>query len=288
MGYVLLGHGGMDFDPMHTSPEMESIAIPRGTTIQFYTDANQVLSFDPGEPDIWKRFHAPWPPLDSSHVTYNLTLQSYNAEDHWARDFLNSQQFGGNEVFVSGMNCSSPIHLCNGTPETCPTKPEQAANGMTHQCDGILGRLHGDLYWFACALFVGVAAENRPVVEAAMGDRVRGVTLGTDPDATVSDAERQRIEGMNQYTLKYIESGDVLPCLLAGPVLLMGGGHNNSVIQRLRLNYSGDVFDGQVKVDKGGDSAPDWFDVYGVPPHKQRMATAAFNRISRGSMVQFH
>jgi hypothetical protein len=240
----------MDFDPSRTSPEMETVAIPQGTTIQFYIDANQMLAYDSRELDIWERLQAPWPPLDSSRVTYNLTL--FSAEDLWAYELMNNPQFGGNEILLPGRNCPDPAHLCNGTPETCPTKPEQVAEGMTHQCDGILGTVHGDLYWLACAYFMGVAAEAQPAVEAAMGDRVRNVTLGDNPDATVSEAERQTIEQMNQIALSYTPSGGVLPYMLAGPVVLIGLGHSPFLENRLLHDYTRDIFQGQIRVLKGG------------------------------------
>ncbi|MFF4935071.1 hypothetical protein ACFY2H_40440 [Streptomyces griseofuscus] len=285
MGYVLMGHGGMEIDRYHTSPDMETVAIPQGTRIQFYADAGQMIGYCSQQLDIWERLQAPWPPLDSSHVTYNLVLS--NAEEKLADNLMNNPQFGGNEILLPGRNCPDPVHLCNGTPETCPTKPEQVAEGMTHHCDGILGILYGDLYWLACTSFSGITAETRPAVEATMGDRVRSVLLGENPDAAVSEAELHYIEQMNLTSLSYIDSEEVLPYVLAGPVILIGIGHGPFLEERLLWDYSGDTFHGQMRVLKG-DGYPDWFDIYGVPQHKQGIVQAAIRRISMGADVVFH
>ncbi|MEU9979308.1 hypothetical protein [Streptomyces sp. NPDC051014] len=288
MGYVLIGHGGMEVDPSRTSPDMGTVAIPQGTTIQFYSDSGQGVIFGPSQLDIWQQIQAPWPPLDSSHVTYNLVLS--NAEENLASALMNSPQFGGNEVLLPGRHLSDPIHLCSGTPETCPTKPEQVAQGMVHQCDGILGLLQGDLYWLACTSFIGVSAEARPVVEAKLGDRVRNVLLGEDPDATVSEADRQQIDQFNQFAFADADPDDVLSYMLIGPVILIGSGHGISYQNRLLLAYRGDTFQGQMRVVKAGEDGdvPDWFDVYGVPQSKQALVRTAIRRISKSADVVFH
>ncbi|MEU9979263.1 hypothetical protein [Streptomyces sp. NPDC051014] len=295
MGYVLIGHGGMEVDPSCTSPEMATVAIPRGTTIQFYSDSGQVLSFGPTGPDIfgptgldiWQQLQAPWPPLDSSHVTYNLTLS--NSEETLAYAFRNNPQFGNNEVLLPGRNFPDPIHLCNGTPETCPTNPEQVAQGMLHECNGVLGLLQGDLYWLACTSFIGLSAEAQPLVEAKLGDRVRGIRLGEDPDAsaTVSEDERKQIERFNQMAFDYSYDKDSLSCTLIGPAVLIGPGHGIPYQNRLRIAYHGDVSEGQIQFSKGGADGPDWFDVYGVPRHKEDLVRAAIRRFSKGADVQF-
>jgi hypothetical protein len=43
MGHILLGHGALNVHPSVIKPEMEWVAVPAGTTIQFYADTGQGL-----------------------------------------------------------------------------------------------------------------------------------------------------------------------------------------------------------------------------------------------------
>jgi hypothetical protein len=161
MGYVLLGHGRIEADPAFVTPEMRYVAIPQGTKIRFYCAADQ--SQDPGSREVGIRemIQAPWPPLDSSHITCNLALR--NAGGLWNNDLADNPEFGGHTVIVPGCGgAADPIRLCTGTRATCPTEPRHVANGATHGCDGILGTLRGDLYWLACndVLTVAPACES--------------------------------------------------------------------------------------------------------------------------------
>ncbi|MFJ5646187.1 hypothetical protein [Streptomyces sp. NPDC093223] len=279
MGFILLGHGKLEVDRMRTRPEMEFVAIPRGTTIQFYCDSNQFLRYGPKELDVWEQLQAPWPPLGEHEVTYNFTLLS--AEDMWQRELANNPAFGGNTLFRAGIDgVSDPIQLCSGTPESCPTRPEQVAQGMTHKCDGVLGTLSGQLYWLACTQFVRVAPEDEFLLEASLAGRSASVLLGEDPDWVPGEADQQAIAQvnarnvMNAPRVKGPGTGVTLNYKLGGFAFLVGHGHSDRHTQYAQ--YQGDdSFRGRLRVVDNKFGGFDRFEIAGVPPRKQEIVRAA-------------
>lgn len=226
MGYILLGHGGLDVDPTLAPEGMEIVAIPQGTTIRFYTDPGQQLVYGSRQLDVWEQLDAPWPPLDSGNVTYNLSLHS--AWDEWPSDLRNDPRFGGHQLIRAGIgDVPDPIHLCTGTPLTCPTTPAQVAAGQTHTCRGILGlqELQGeDLYWVACTPLDGV---DRAVVDAVLEGRPARVLLGEDPDRfpMVAESDLLAISRVNGTNLAHARHGEVLNYYVAGSAFFVGPGH---------------------------------------------------------------
>src|SRR5690242_13861882 len=123
MGYVLLGHGGLDIESGVIPDGMEYVAIPAGTTIQFYSDTGQALAYASKQLDVFAVMNKPWPALDSSRVTYNLSLHS--AKELWKEELKNNPSFGGHTLIRAGVDGADPMLMCTGTPATCPTDPRQ-------------------------------------------------------------------------------------------------------------------------------------------------------------------
>lgn len=175
MAHLLVGHGGLDpADSAAYNKGMGVVAIPPGTTLQFYTDAGQTVRIV----DIASAFaqlQAPWPPLTAENATYNfsLTAQSEDITNQWTSAIANS----GHEFHAPGQGgLPDPIALCDGTTETCPTDPRQ---NRAHRCTGLLGRFTGDLHWIGCTAF-DEPADNEMVNKA--GDVPSSVFLNNDPD----------------------------------------------------------------------------------------------------------
>ncbi|MFF4704560.1 hypothetical protein ACWC4D_40460 [Streptomyces sp. NPDC001288] len=286
MSYILLGHGSIDLEPGFVASGMETVAIPQGTTLQVYSDAGQTLLYGADELDRWERLQAPWGPLDSSNVTYNLVLQ--NDEGSWEHDLANDPRFGGNTLVRPGREgVPDPIRLCHGTPDTCPTRPEQVAGGMTHTCDGILGTLQGDLYWLACTGFVGLEGANLESVNAVIGGHTRSVTMGEDPDWVPTEAD-QRVIATNNFTninnrnlssVGYARNNDSHPFWLGGFAFVIGPFkfHDRRHYDYARYQRE-DSFEGTVTVhtERGKIKR---LSVSGAPLHKQDIVRASVSLI---------
>lgn len=171
MGYILLGHGGLDIEPLVTPADMEFVAIPEGTTLQFYADAGQGLLYGSRHLDIWDQLQTPWPALDSTRVTYNLAL--HHARELLPEDLWDDPQLRGHTLVRPGVDgAADPLRMCTGTAKSCPTEPRAVAAGETHTCDGVLATYHGDLHWLACTFFARADGSRRsPVRTIAPSDR---------------------------------------------------------------------------------------------------------------------
>jgi hypothetical protein len=274
MGYILLGHGGLDVDPAVTSKDMEFVAIPQGTTIQFYADAGQGLVYGSDDLDIWEQLKAPWPALDSSRVTYNLCL--YNAQELWDEELKNNPQFGGHELIRAGVgSVPDPLRMCTGTRATCPTDPRDVARGATHTCDGILGTYQGDLYWLACTSF---SHTDRSVTDTAMGGSSTDVVLGADPDWIPAESDQEAIAEVNRSNVKDADDDDVLSYVLGGFAFLIGDGHDMGYVDYAA--FQSDTVSGKLTVHKGGVFSSGSLDIENVPPSKQGVVEAAVARFS--------
>ena len=86
MGIVIFGHGGLS--PI-AAKDVEWVALPAGTTLQFYADIGQTLMTSK---TTWANYaetlDQPWPPIDSTRVTYNLSLSALNAQEQKEIDAL--------------------------------------------------------------------------------------------------------------------------------------------------------------------------------------------------------
>ncbi|MFJ5646156.1 putative adhesin [Streptomyces sp. NPDC093223] len=277
MGYILLGHGGIHLEPGFTAPEMESVAIPQGTTLQVYSDAGQTLSYGAYDLDRWEQLQAPWGPLDSTQVTYNLVL--HNSEESWERELANNPKFGGNIIVRAGRDgVPDPMSMCSGTVDTCPTRPEQVAQGMTHNCDGILGTFQGDLYWLACTSFVAPEGETLEATNAAMGGNSRSVPMGEDPDWLPAEADQHLIARNNWAAVMNAQDNQSFPVLVGGFAFVIGDRHESQHYYYAKFQNS-DSFSGTLTVHTDETGKPAWFTVTGVPLYKQDIVRASISLI---------
>jgi Putative adhesin Stv domain len=172
---------------------MGIVAIPPGTTLQFYSDAGQTLRFGDLK-SMLPQLQAPWPTLTSSDVTYNLTLRAFAGIAKYER-FTTAVFASDHLPHLPGVDLEDPTQLCTGTVGQCPTDPREQ---RAHTCHGLLARYTGELHWIACTNFrlprdeeeraiVGMtedeATEAREVIDAARGDTPPSVFLNSDPDS---------------------------------------------------------------------------------------------------------
>jgi hypothetical protein len=274
MGYIFLGHGWLEAQAGTIPAGMEIVAIPEGTTIQFYADSGQGLVYGSGELDIWEQLQAPWAPLDSTNVTYNLALG--NAAELWADELQNDPGFGGHTLIRAGVDgVPDPILMCTGSPDTCPTDPRAVAAGATHTCDGILGTYSGDLYWLACTSFSGV---SKDLETAALGGRSTDVVMGANPDWVPDDSDLDAIAAINRENVKATGDEESIDFVIGGWVMLIGDGHTEGYVDY--ASFQNDVARGSLTVNKGGAFSAGSLDVTGVPPAKQGVVEAAIARFS--------
>ena len=287
--YILLGHGGLEVSSV--KPGMEWVAIPQGTTLQFFADTGQGLVTNAAHMDVFTELDKPWPALDSSRVTFNLTLSSSPELD--IEDLKNNPSFGGAELIQPGLRgVPDPIKLCTGTPETCPTDPRQIPVGWKHNCDGILGTYSGDMYWIACTVVVG---GDKAVVDAAMGESPKNVLIAQDPDTAHSfnaapnlQAPRNVVpavfdsaaaDARNLEVLKALDDGDETTFWQGGQAVLIGDGHAHGSLAY--LTEQGYV-EGTVRIKKGGILSSGKLYVSGAGD--QRIFEAAIARVSDKSV----
>ncbi|MFF4369357.1 hypothetical protein [Streptomyces sp. NPDC001594] len=283
MGYILLGHGSLDLDPERTPPGTEIVGIPQGTRIQFYTDVGQGLVFDATELGVWDRLTSPWPPLDCSNVTYNLTLDSARRLE--AAALRHGPLLGGHQLVRAGLDgFPDPLLLCTGTPRTCPTDTRQAAAGARHRCDGALGRLQGhDLHWLACALVEPAGQEPVDTVTAGLSD---AVLLGEDPYWVPDASDHAAIERVNRANAEAAGDGETLPYLVGGSTLLIGEGHTRK--HEMYARHQGDSAAGWCDVYRGGEtSAVGLFHMWTVPLHHRPLVEECLKRLSDTAEVAF-
>jgi hypothetical protein len=268
MGYILLGHGGLDVDPAAIDPEMEWVAVPQGTTIQFYSDTGQGLMYGSEDLDIWSQLDTPIPAVDSSGVTYNLTL--YSAKELWDDELKNNPDFAGNTLVRAGVDgVPDPIQMCTGTRDTCPTDPRQIAEGATHECDGILGTYSGELYWLACTVIENASAATEAAVDTARGIAPEDVIIGEHPDAPPIDWDNidwQAVHDANQRVCKDASSDERLAFVSFEHLVLIGPEHPQdlmAIVDRQPTVASGTI---RVKSARIGAGT---MEVEGCPPEHQ-------------------
>ncbi|MFF0220436.1 hypothetical protein [Streptomyces vinaceus] len=256
---------------------MEWVAIPRETTIRFYSDTGQSLAYSAYDLDRWEQLDVFWPPLGSNRVTLNLQLQG--APELWERELRHHPQFGGHVLILPGVDgVPDPFVMCAGTPETCPTRPEQVwEQGMEHHCDGILGTLRGELFWLACTAVIG---DDETVVDAALTGRPEAVVLGANPDWLPNRADRRRVYAMNRANLAGADNIGVLNYRLGGSLLLIGRGHDDDCINYVLADIDG--IRGQLLVFEGagGRAASRQMVFYDVPKDCRAYIRAVVARFS--------
>ncbi|MFE5537952.1 hypothetical protein ACFQ78_19695 [Streptomyces sp. NPDC056519] len=281
MGYVLLGHGGLVVDPAVLAPTPEWVAIPRQTTIRFYSDIGQGLLIGTDQFDGWEALQTFGEPLDSGSVTYNMTLTSM--WEAWEGLLRNGPRFGGHTLVMPGINAPDPVRMCAGTPGTCPVTPRQVLESdARHHCDGILGQCSGDLYWVACTTIAGA---DPAVVEALLAGTKKNVALGRSPEWTPNALHHHVVDEANRAVLEHAADGEVLGFVLGGSTLVIGSGHSRDC-----LAYAENAIDaaaGQILVHRDGAPAGSGrLVVRGLPADRLDLAGAALARVS-GLPVRF-
>jgi hypothetical protein len=142
---LLLGHGWLELDahPTKHSKVMDEVLIPPNTTLKFYTVEHGV-PLNLGNylfHQRWRDLRPGWKPRGPKSVTYNYKLAP---DDAGLREQAKALDWGGAKI-VSLKRGSAGRHLCEGTPETCPTPALLAAEkaGKTipperwkHNCKG--------------------------------------------------------------------------------------------------------------------------------------------------------
>jgi hypothetical protein len=212
--------------------------------------------------DVFAALQNPWPPLDSTRVTYNLALTS--ARELWGEELKNNPSFGGHTLIRAGIDGPDPMVLCNGTRATCPTDPRQVAQGATHTCTGILATYTGDLFWLACTVVQGTA-EQTGLADTARGASPEDVVVGQDPDAAQDyDADpavrpptsvvpavfdSAAADARNHDVLKALGDGDETHFFQGGGAVLIGDGHSHEALAYLAEHGYGE---GTVRITKGG------------------------------------
>ncbi|MEV6683403.1 hypothetical protein AB0N09_42125 [Streptomyces erythrochromogenes] len=158
--------------------------------------------------------------MDSSRPVYNLTLA--DAGDRYEVELRNDPTFGGHELIRPGIgDIPERISLCTGTTATCPTRPEQVAAGDVHTCDGLLGKLQGDLFWVACTAVLDEAYD--PVVDAALAGMPHRVRLGADPDRfpVLDAADRAALNQLNADHVAHADRWQKHEYIIAGDALFL-------------------------------------------------------------------
>ncbi|MEU9256563.1 hypothetical protein AB0D66_32860 [Streptomyces sp. NPDC048270] len=275
--HVLVGHGDIPIHiPEPGAPDMNIVAIPEGTTIQFWSDSGQALDYNNHQLDVFHTFTPQIEPLDSRHVTYNLRLVA--ARELWGQEFQNNPQFGGREIIRPGFNgVPEEIYMCTGSPDSCPTRPADIQRGMKHTCDGILGQLSGDLHWLACTTFRG----GDPEVTAARTNEVsRNVLLGEHPDWIPDMRDAERMAEKNHTNIKNARNGATPEYVICEFGLLIGGGHD-LLHQTYVAGQGGRTHRGRVRIVKGSNFSAGKLKFDSVPPELQEYVRISVRRFSR-------
>ncbi|MEU0002676.1 hypothetical protein ABZ069_37905 [Streptomyces microflavus] len=277
-----MGHGGL-FTDGRTPPGMEIVAIPAGTTLQFYADSGQDLAYGEAQLARWQQLRPQWEPLRAGNVTYNFCLAALPAHDV-PSEAQRNEWFGAHE-FITPDDGGLPgeVLLCNGSAETCPTDPRQVVEeGAVHQCTGLLGMYTGDLFWLACSSFVGAdpAVEN-----AATASVSRSVTLGHDADWTPDRADQQRLAAQNRSNVKKASDDTDLRYRIGGTAVLIGNGHEPRLMAYAESQP--DTFGGWVTVTKARNTRQDRGTLCftDVPPQKQALVEWAAGQFSDKRVV---
>jgi len=224
VGYALLGHGGLELAAGGYPEGMGVVAIDAGTTLQVYTDSGQSLLMGEDDYELFSKLQAPWAPMDSRNVTYNLELTE-NADDLELEKnepgFFN-RVLAPHTPLLAGREVPSPALLCTGTPQTCPTDPRmitgQVAGPRAHSCTGILGAYKGELLWVACTVVYTKDKGIESVVDAARGSAPESAVPGTNPDIAAETwyaLERDDPDGLEEWFDE--QANDVQQTMLTDP-----------------------------------------------------------------------
>ncbi|MBK3588893.1 hypothetical protein JHN49_36535 [Streptomyces sp. MBT57] len=248
---------------------MEIVAIPAGTTLQFYADSGQDLAYGEAQLARWQQLMPQWEPLRAGNVTYNFCLAPLAPHDVPSAA-QHGEWFPGHQFITPGdLGAGGKVLLCNGSVETCPTDPRQVVEeGAVHQCTGLLGTYTGDLFWLACSSFVGADAV---IDNAVTADVSRSVTLGHNADWTPGRADQRLLTAKNRSNLKQAPDGTDLRYRVGGTVLLIGNGHEPALMTY--AESQSDTFGGWVTLTKARNKKNDrgTLSFSDMPPQKHAL-----------------
>ncbi|MEV6683439.1 hypothetical protein AB0N09_42320 [Streptomyces erythrochromogenes] len=289
MGFIFLGHGSLDVDASVTKPGMEWVAIPKGTTLQFYADIGQELAFGYEDIRAWDPQQVPWGTLDSSRVTYNLTLR---ANTFWSR--LKDDSISGHRLVRPGTdNVAEQLSLCTGDSSTCPTDPREAERGAIHRCNGILGTYQGDLRWASC-----LALADASMRELVLDGKQRNVHLGDDPYFMIDEQALDAIAATNAGNVQNAALDEPLSCMFqdrwtaefpdAEPVFLIGDGHEPQhvhYIENANATPGGIVLSGSATAKPKFIKRSNGIEIEGLYLDYQAVAEMAIRRFSNEPII---
>lgn len=110
--------------------------------------------------DFWAQLQLAQPvPVDSGRSSFHMSLQ----EGEHLDDPMLLQLFAECTLIRPGIDLPSPIQLCGGDAD-CPTTQEQVADGVEHNCAGILGQKEfrgQEVWWVGCG-WLGKADGSAP------------------------------------------------------------------------------------------------------------------------------
>ncbi|MFF4369300.1 hypothetical protein [Streptomyces sp. NPDC001594] len=118
---------------------MEYVAIPTGTKIAVFTPECVPYGEGWNHWDEWSAMGDCADVLSDTEPAPNI-LELHGGEAFGHPDF--HRAFDGALVAAPGHGgLPDPLPLCSGTPQDCPTTPQDVRRGRAHACDGILGHL---------------------------------------------------------------------------------------------------------------------------------------------------
>ncbi|MFE5540369.1 hypothetical protein ACFQ78_32120 [Streptomyces sp. NPDC056519] len=148
MKYFVLGVGSTEHIPQ---PEFPSRVPFPGDQFEVYSDNGEGMNYDGTGAGVLENFTFRNQAIVEDRMMPNLVLgthtalHDYGLRRHWQwQDCLQ---------LWPGVNVSSPLYLCQGTADTCPTTAEAADAGQPHTCKGLLGLITpgASVTWMACS-----------------------------------------------------------------------------------------------------------------------------------------
>ncbi|MFE5540694.1 hypothetical protein ACFQ78_33835 [Streptomyces sp. NPDC056519] len=186
-----------------------------------------------------------------------LDLPVGSAWGTWEDALENDPWLGGRELVRPGIgDIPHPIRLCTGAVDTCPTRPEQVAEGMIHECEGVFGRQRrfqgSEIFWLACTRIY--RHPDRAVTDAALAGVPRSVVLGTHPDQmpVLTADDLRYIKDRNAAYVARADRSKAPSIHHLGAVFLIGANPNGNIYRYLVANTSQH---GTVFVFDGADGA---------------------------------
>ncbi|RSS79754.1 hypothetical protein [Streptomyces sp. WAC06614] len=293
MSYILLGHGDLLVHRGAPPCSGESIVVPRGTTIQLYTDGGQGLVIGPDELDVWSQVFCA-AAVDAGTGLHNLVL---HGGDDLANDQLASDlERGGHTLIRPGVDgMPDPIRLCTGTPRTCPPPVDPFGEEVTHDCGGLLGLLgrlpgpQGVVHWLECA---SITDTRRPVTTPERAEQRTHVAW--DPNWVPDEAAQRAIARVNRRIVRAASDRTIVNFVIGGSAFLIGDSrlpdpfscHHPMHAYYVRELQADNLVHGKIRVRRPWWENG-WFDVAGVPQHRETLVRECIARFAPHKGIGF-